>query len=193
MLATVIVVAVGMLAGVVVVAIALAAAGRPACRPAAATTLLVRVPGTDSFRGADATPDGIAEPGIVLYRFDAPLFFANADVFRDDVTEAVAPPTRPRAGSSSTWRSVSDMDSTATEMLLELAEDLAAAASASRSPGSRRPVAAYLERAGALRRGGPRAGLPRGRRRGRRAADDGAAGGVAFQPNGRSRSREEGS
>ena len=61
--ATVIVVAVGMLAGVVVVAIlSLLLVAQRAARPR--TTFLVRVPGTDSFRGADATPDGVAEPGI---------------------------------------------------------------------------------------------------------------------------------
>ncbi|MCJ7712754.1 MAG: sodium-independent anion transporter, partial [Chloroflexi bacterium] len=96
-MATAIVVAVGMLAGVVVVAIvSLLVVAQRAARPR--TTLLVREPGTDSFRGADSTPDGIAEPGIVLYRFDAPLFFANADVLRDDLSEEVAAADPPGRG-----------------------------------------------------------------------------------------------
>ena len=150
-LATAIVVAVGMLAGVVVIAIlSLLLVAQRAARPR--TTLLLRVPGTDSFRGADATPDGVAEPGIVLYRFDAPLFFANAEVLRDDILAAVAaavaaadPPAR--------WividmESVSDVDSTATEMLLELTEDMRRSGIGLALARLKGPVAEYLERAG---------------------------------------------
>ena len=80
-LATVIVVAVGMLAGVLVIALlSLLLVAQRAARPR--RNFLVRVPGTDSYRSADSTPDGLPEPGMVLYRFDGPLFFANADVFR---------------------------------------------------------------------------------------------------------------
>ena len=117
--ATAIVVVVGMLAGVVVIAIlSLLLVAQRAARPR--TTLLVRVPGTDSYRGADATPDGIAEPGIVLYRFDAPLFFANADVLRDDISAAVAAADPPARWVVLDMESVSEVDSTATEMLLEV-------------------------------------------------------------------------
>ena len=96
-IATVIVVAVGMLAGVLVVALlSLLLVAQRAARPRRA--LLVRVPGTDSYRAADSTADGVTEAGMVLYRLDGPLFFANADVFRDDVMEAVAAADHPRAG-----------------------------------------------------------------------------------------------
>ncbi len=145
--ATVIVVAVGMLAGVVVVAIlSLLLVAQRAARPR--TTSLVRVPGTDSFRGADATPDGVAEPGMILYRFDAPLFFANADVLRDDVAAAIS-----AADPAARWvvldmESVSDIDSTATEMLLELVEDIHARGIGFALARLKRPVADYLQRAG---------------------------------------------
>ena len=48
-----------------------------ACRTAAATTT------------STATRDAVQIPGLVIYRFDAPLFFANADVF----AESVRPPS----------------------------------------------------------------------------------------------------
>lgn len=145
--AAAIVVAVGMLAGVVVVAIlSLLVLAQRAARPR--TTLLVRVPGTDRFRGADSTPDGVPEPGLVVYRFDAPLFFANADTFGDDVLAAVeAAPTATR------WvvldmESVTEVDSTATAMLLELADDLRVRGIGIAMARLKGLVAAYLERAG---------------------------------------------
>jgi SulP family sulfate permease len=146
-LATAIVVAVGMLAGVVVVAIlSLLLVAQRAARPR--TTLLLRVPGTDSFRGADATPDGVAEPAIVLYRFDAPLFFANAEVLRDDILAAVAAADPPARWIVIDMESVSDVDSTATEMLLELAEDMRCRGIGLALARLKGPVAEYLERAG---------------------------------------------
>jgi high affinity sulfate transporter 1 len=72
----------------------------------------------DVTRYADAkTPDG-----LVLYRFDAPLFFANAGVFRERVL-AIAASQRPR------WLVISaepitDADSTAAEMLVALDGEL---------------------------------------------------------------------
>ena len=146
-LATAIVVVVGMLAGVVVIAIlSLLLVAQRAARPR--TTLLLRVPGTDSYRGADATPDGIPEPGIVLYRFDAPLFFANADVLRDDISDAVAASDPPARWVVLDMESVSEVDSTATEMLLEVVQDLRAGGIGLALARLKGPVADYLERAG---------------------------------------------
>ncbi len=89
LLAAAIVVAVGMVAGVLVtVVLSLILLALRAAQPR--RTMLVRVPGTDSFRSVDTVADGSAEPGLVLYRFDAPLFFANAQVLADDITAAVA-------------------------------------------------------------------------------------------------------
>jgi SulP family sulfate permease len=112
------------------------------------TTFLVRVPGTDSFRGTDATPDGVPEPGLLVYRFDAPLFFANADVLRDDVTEATTTAEPPAQWVILDLESVSDVDSTAAEMLLELAADLRARGIGLALARLKAPVADYLLRAG---------------------------------------------
>jgi len=145
--ATVIVVAVGMLAGVVVIAImSLLIVAQRAARPR--TTRLVRVPGTDSFRGADSTPDGIAEPHLVLYRFDAPLFFANAEVLRDDVLAAVTAADPPARWVVLDMESVSEVDSTATEMLLDLVADLRRRGVGLAVARLKEPVAEYLDRAG---------------------------------------------
>jgi SulP family sulfate permease len=146
-LATVIVVAVGMLAGVLVIALlSLLLVAQRAARPP--RNLLVRVPGTDSFRAAGSTPDGRAEPGMVIYRFDGPLFFANADVFRDDVVEAVAAADPPARWVVLDMEGIADADSTATQMLVELLGDLAGRDVTVAFARLKSPVAAYLDRAG---------------------------------------------
>jgi SulP family sulfate permease len=147
LLAAVIVVAVGMLAGVLVIALlSLLLVAQRAARPR--RTFLVRVPGTDSYRAADSAPEGRPEPGMVLYRFDGPLFFANADVFRDDVSEAVATADPPARWVVLDMEAVSDTDSTATQMLVELMADLSAGEVIVVFARLKAPVAAYLDRAG---------------------------------------------
>ena len=72
-------------------------------------------------------PEARRIPGLVLFRWDAPLFFANAEIFRDHVEQAVATaPTRSR------WivvaaEPVTDVDITAAEALSALDDDLQAA------------------------------------------------------------------
>ncbi len=147
LLATVIVVAVGMLAGVLLIALlSLLLVAQRAARPRRA--FLVRVPGTDSYRAADSTPDGRPEPGMVLYRFDGPLFFANAEVFREDVTEAVTSAEPPARWVVLDMESVADTDSTATQMLVELLGDLGERHVTVAFARLKAPVAAYLEGAG---------------------------------------------
>jgi SulP family sulfate permease len=147
LLATVIVVAVGMLAGVLAIALlSLLLVAQRAARPR--RTFLVRVPGTDSYRAADSTTGGLPEPGMVLYRFDGPLFFANADIFRQDVTDAVAAADPPARWVVLDLEAVGDTDSTATQMLVELLDDLESQGITVTFARLKAPVAAYLERAG---------------------------------------------
>lgn len=47
-------------------------------------------PALDGWVDVDAYPDAVPEPGLLVYRFDAPLFFLNADRFRDRVEQALA-------------------------------------------------------------------------------------------------------
>jgi SulP family sulfate permease len=85
---------------------------------------------------------------MLLYRFDGPLFFANADVFRDDVTEAVVAADPPARWVVLDMEAVSDTDSTATQMLVELIADLSARDISVVFARLKAPVAAYLDRAG---------------------------------------------
>ena len=49
------------------------------------STALVRVEGLKGYHDADRHPEGHRVPGLLLYRFDAPLFFANAEELRSRV------------------------------------------------------------------------------------------------------------
>jgi len=62
-------------------------------------------------------------PGLAIYRFDAPLLFANARTFRDQVRRLAATEPRPR------WivvaaEPITDIDTTAADMLEDLEDDL---------------------------------------------------------------------
>ena len=69
-------------------------------------------------------PDARLVPGLLLYRFDAPLFFANADVFRERVLDLVAAADRARAARPLAAEPITDVDTTAAEMLEELHGEL---------------------------------------------------------------------
>src|SRR5262245_26216656 len=69
-------------------------------------------------------PDAAQIPGLLIIRWDAPLFFANTNLFREMVKRRVAEaPARPD------WvliaaEPITDVDTTAAEMLVDLDEDL---------------------------------------------------------------------
>jgi SulP family sulfate permease len=146
-----IVVAVGMIAGVLVtVVLSLFLAAIRAAQPR--RTFLVRVPGTDSFRGVDGVADGVAIPGLVIYRFDGPLFFANAQLLADDIEAAI------EAGTATVpvrWvvvdaESIGDVDSTGAGVLADLADALRGRGITLSVARLKAAVATYLARAGVL-------------------------------------------
>lgn len=73
-----------------------------------------------------ADPRASTLPGLLVYRFDAPLFFGNADYFRDRLVDAMQDnPTKERHIILD-FEGVGSIDATAAEQLIELHEDLAA-------------------------------------------------------------------
>jgi sulfate permease, SulP family len=146
-----IVVAVGMIAGVLVtIVLSLFLAAIRAAQPH--RTFLVRVPGTDSFRGVDTVADGTAVPGLVLYRFDGPLFFANAQLLADDIAAAVADGAAP---DPVRWvvidaESVGDVDSTGAGTLADLIDILRERGITLCLARVKAAVGEYLERAGVM-------------------------------------------
>jgi MFS superfamily sulfate permease-like transporter len=60
----------------------------------------------------------------VLYRFDAPLFFANADIFRERVLERATSAEPPARWVIVGAEPITDIDTTASAALVELHEEL---------------------------------------------------------------------
>ena len=80
--------------------------------------------GVDGFHDLKRYPDAEQTPGLLLLRWDAPLFFANATIFRQFVRDQVAA-TSP----TPTWvivaaEPITDVDTTAADMLIDLDEEL---------------------------------------------------------------------
>lgn len=98
---------------------------RRAWRPHSAR--LVRVDGVKGYHDSERHPEGKSIPGLVLFRFDAPLFFANAAHFVEDVLDAVDDAEN-RVGRVVwvvvTAEPITDVDSTAAEELVLLLDEL---------------------------------------------------------------------
>ncbi len=117
---------VGVLAGIgLAIVVSLLNVVRRAWRPHDA--VLGRVHGLKGYHDVTRYPGTQRIPGLVLYRFDAPLFFANADYFRSRVRSLVG-----AAGPGLRWfvvaaEPITDVDATAAEMLEGLDRELEAA------------------------------------------------------------------
>jgi MFS superfamily sulfate permease-like transporter len=87
--------------------------------------ILGRVSEEQGWHDISAYPDAQQLPGVVVYRWEAPLFFANAGSFREQIRKIVRE-QRPR------WvvlqcEAITDVDVTAAEMLEQLDIELNAA------------------------------------------------------------------
>lgn len=69
-------------------------------------------------------PEAEQIPGLLLYRWTAPLFFANADLFYEHVREAIADAPTPVKWIVITAEPVTDVDITAADTLSKLDDDL---------------------------------------------------------------------
>jgi len=86
-------------------------------------TELGLVEGLEGYHDIHSYPAARHLPGLVIYRFDAPLFFANAKTFRDEVRRLARAEPRPE------WivvaaEPITDIDTTASDVLFELDHEL---------------------------------------------------------------------
>jgi len=86
--------------------------------------VLGRVAGIRGYHDITRYPDARRIPGLVLFRWGAPLFFANAELFHQCVLEAIAQSPTPVRRIIITAEPVTDMDVTSGDMLAELAHNL---------------------------------------------------------------------
>ena len=91
------------------------------------TAELVRVDGLKGYHDRARHPEGRRVPGLLLYRFDAPLFFANARFFQDDLVRRIIEreDDDPVRCIIVTAEPITDVDATAAEMLRDLLDELA--------------------------------------------------------------------
>jgi high affinity sulfate transporter 1 len=134
----------GVLEGIAVaVALSILNVFRRAWRPY--QTTLGRVPGLAGQHDRGLHPEAEELPGVVIFRFDAPLFFANARTFRDAIRALAAADPRPD------WiviaaEPITDVDTTAADMLADLDEELNAKGTSLVFAELKDPVRAKLER-----------------------------------------------
>jgi sulfate permease, SulP family len=101
---------------------------RRASRPNSEVLGRVDLPGFDApvYRGMSRFPGAEQIPGLLIFRFDADLFFANAPVFEERLLEAVRAAPTPVEVALIDASTITDVDTTAVVMLAELQERLAA-------------------------------------------------------------------
>jgi len=87
-------------------------------------TVLGRVNGLRGYHDVKYHPDARRIPGLVLFRWDAPLFFANAELFHQRLLEAVAQSPTPVRRIIVAAEPVTSIDVTSADMLDELDQQL---------------------------------------------------------------------
>jgi high affinity sulfate transporter 1 len=88
--------------------------------------VLGRVPNQKGYHDVERHPEAIEIPGLVLYRFDAPLFFANAERFAERLVDAIDRRTDPTRWAVVAAEPLTDIDTTAAEVLSQLVDELEA-------------------------------------------------------------------
>jgi MFS superfamily sulfate permease-like transporter len=132
----------GVLAGIAVaVGLSILNVFRHAWWPYQAT--LGRVPGKPGLHDRTRYADAEVLPGATIFRFDAPLLFANTRTFRDQI--------RRLAADEPQWiiiaaEPITDVDTTAADMLADLDAELNAAGTSLVFAELKDPVRAKLER-----------------------------------------------
>ena len=115
--------------------------------------------GLEGYHDVHSYPSAQQLPGLVIYRFDAPLFFANAKTFRDEVRRMA------RADPPPTWiviaaEPMTDVDTTASDVLEDLDEALNAQGISLVFAELKDPVRRKIERYGLTRTINPRHFFP---------------------------------
>jgi high affinity sulfate transporter 1 len=89
--------------------------------------VLGRSPGTDVFHSLDQYPDSETYPGLVIIRFDGPLYFATANALRDKVRAVTTDTDPPVTMVLIDMEGVNYLDLEGSDMLKEIAENMKSA------------------------------------------------------------------
>jgi high affinity sulfate transporter 1 len=147
---------IGVLQGIVVaIALSFVAVVNQAWRPYRAE--LGQITGLRGYHDLSRHPEGRRVPGVIIVRFDAPLFFANAGMFDDWVRSVVDAengdvPTRYVVLAA---EPITDIDSTAIDEIVSLDDHLAAEGIQLIFAEMKDPVRDHITRYGLVERFGP--------------------------------------
>lgn len=117
-------------------------AWRPYC------AVLGRVDGMKGYHDIIRHPEARRIPGLILFRWDAPLFFANAEMFREHILRAVSDAPNPVKWVVVAAEPITDVDITAADVLTELDAELHRAGIDICFAEMKGPVKDYLKRYG---------------------------------------------
>jgi high affinity sulfate transporter 1 len=113
----------GALQGIVVaIVLSLGNFVRRAWRPYDA--VLGRIDGRKGYHDLDRHPEARQIPGLLLYRFDAPIFFANAELFAEHLLRAIRARGEPTRWVIVAAEPITDIDATGAEVVGELLDTL---------------------------------------------------------------------
>ena len=150
---------IGVVQGIfIAVALALAAFIWRAWRPYSA--ILGRVDGLKGYHDVTRYPEASQVDGLVLFRWDAPLFFANAELFREQIEAAVSTASTPTRWVVVAAEPMTEVDMTAADMLAGLIEALAKVGVSLRFAELKDPIKDHLKRYGLVEALGPQAFFP---------------------------------
>ncbi|MBB2941297.1 high affinity sulfate transporter 1 [Actinoplanes lutulentus] len=112
--------------------------------------VLGRADGVDGYHDLREYPDAAQIPGLTMFRFDAPLIFANARTFREEIRHLARQDPAPR------WilvaaEPITDVDTTAADMLEDLDEELNSAGISMIFAEMKSPVREKIDRYGLTR------------------------------------------
>jgi high affinity sulfate transporter 1 len=115
----------GILEGVALgVILALVVLIRRVSRPA--TAQLGRLPGTDTYRDITVRSEVETIPGLLIFRFDAPIIFANAAYFAEQVRQLISDAATPIQEVLVPAQQINQLDSTGADQLAKLHCELGA-------------------------------------------------------------------
>jgi high affinity sulfate transporter 1 len=87
-------------------------------------TVLGRVDGVRGYHDIQRYPQARLVPGLLLFRWDAPLFFANAELFQQSIEQAIAQSSQAIRRVVIASEPLTSVDVTSGDMLAELAQSL---------------------------------------------------------------------
>ncbi len=110
--------------------------------------VLGKTPGLDGYHDIEDYPESERAPGLLIYRFDGPLFFANANRFKSrviELAEDLDPPLR--------WfildaEAITDVDSTALEALEDVRRQITKLGAVMAIARAKSTIRERMERAG---------------------------------------------